>query len=48
MLVGGLRSTVADDEIAIGSIQVVIRQIIDVVQHDKEEPPLLEHETLGK
>ena len=28
-----------------GSIQVVIRQIIDI---GKEEPPLLEHETLEK
>ena len=31
-----------------GNIQVVIRQIVDVVQHDKEEPLVLEHETLEK
>jgi hypothetical protein len=30
------------------SIQVVIRQIVDVVQHDEEEPLLLEHETHEK
>ena len=30
------------------SIQVVIRQIVDVVQHDEEEPLVLEHETLEK
>jgi hypothetical protein len=27
-----------------GSIQVIIRQIVDVVQHDKEEPVLIEHD----
>jgi hypothetical protein len=31
-----------------GSIQVVIRQIIDVVEHDKEEALVLEHEALEK
>jgi hypothetical protein len=31
-----------------GPIRVVIRQLIDVVQHDKEKPLVLEHETLEK
>jgi hypothetical protein len=31
-----------------GPIRVVIRQLIDVVEHDKDEPLVLEHETLEK